>query len=167
MGVSNLKLTAGQGRSVIIPPNDRRSRFAAQTVSAGTARYQIVVEADNFSDAQAGSFRLDASDHKALQRGVLDDGVAMQGFQMPSNVSKASEARYHDVIDSRPSTYRCLHLSCEVSLRLQRTNRVAHIRDCRFERCTECVQNRRSSISSGTLQIGWRAPEAIIQTTGA
>ena len=93
MGVSNLKLTAGQGRSVTIPPNDRvEVRFAAQTVSAGTARYQIVAEADDFSDAQSGELPVwtPATTEAFATYGVLDNGVAMQGFQMPSNVSKAN-----------------------------------------------------------------------------
>ncbi len=49
---SNLALTAGAGRSVTVPANDRvEVRFPAAIESAGTARFQVIAAAGDVSDA--------------------------------------------------------------------------------------------------------------------
>ncbi len=77
------------GKRVTIPANDRvEVRFAATTVSAGTARFQIAATAGRWADA--ASFELPvwtpATTEAFAVYGVLDQGAIAQPVIAPTNV---------------------------------------------------------------------------------
>src|SRR5262245_13798355 len=86
---SNAALTAGAGRELSVPANDRvEVRFPAAAELAGTARFQIVGAAGTASDAaelalpggtpaKTGAFET---------YGVIDDGVVKQPVALPGKV---------------------------------------------------------------------------------
>ena len=89
----------------------------------------------------------------------------MQGFQMPSNVSKAfGKLDITYAIDSSPSAYRASFILQKYPYGCSNKS-FAHIRDCRFKDVLSAFKQTIVFHQLSTLQIGWRAPEAIVQTT--
>ncbi len=89
---ANLDLTAGAGRLVTVPANDRvEVRFPAAAMKAGTARFQLgIVAAQNskWTDAAEGSLPVwtPATTEAFATYGTIDSGSAVQAVKMPANV---------------------------------------------------------------------------------
>jgi alpha-2-macroglobulin len=88
---TNAELTAGAGRRVIVPANDRvELRFPAAAVRAGTARFQVGGIAGRFTDA--AEFKLPvwtpATTEAFATYGTLDQGAIVQPVQAPPDVVK-------------------------------------------------------------------------------
>jgi len=86
---SNLKFTAGQGRELSIPANDRREiRFPAAARLAGTARVQVAVSAGSWSDAAQFSLPVwtPATTEAFATYGTVDKGAVVQPVKMPPGV---------------------------------------------------------------------------------
>lgn len=85
----NIKLVEGAGLRVTVPANDRREvRFPAETVMAGTARFQIAgVSGDN---ADAAVIELPvytpATTEAFATYGVVDEGSIIQPVKAPDDV---------------------------------------------------------------------------------
>jgi len=80
---------SASGKRVTIPANDRvEVRFPAETVSAGTARFQVAATASRWADAS--SFQLTvytpATTEAFAVYGVVDQGALAQPVIAPSNV---------------------------------------------------------------------------------
>ena len=89
MRVSNLILESHLGQRVKIPAHERvEVRFPARADKTGTARYQVAVSSGRFSDAQQGLSCLVARTTEAFATyGVLDEGLAVQGVRMPTDIA--------------------------------------------------------------------------------
>ena len=84
-------LTAGAGRRVSIPANDRvEVRFPASVVHVGTARFQVGAAAGAYADASEHSLPVwtPATTEAFATDGVIDQGVSIQPVQAPSDVFK-------------------------------------------------------------------------------
>lgn len=88
--VTNAELTAGNGKQVTIPPNDRLEvRFPVSAVKAGTARFQIGVSSGKFSDAAEISLPVwtPATTEAFATYGTIDQNTAMiQPVEAPKDV---------------------------------------------------------------------------------
>ena len=86
---TNAALTAGAGREVSVPPNDRvEVRFPAAAELAGTARFQLVGAAGAASDAAEVALPVwtPATTEAFATYGVLDDGATRQPVALPGKV---------------------------------------------------------------------------------
>ena len=88
--VTNAELTAGNGRQVTVPPNDRLEvRFPVSAVKAGTARFQIGVSSGKFSDAAEISLPVwtPATTEAFATYGTIDQNTAIiQPVEAPKDV---------------------------------------------------------------------------------
>jgi hypothetical protein len=89
---ANLTLTAGAGRRVVVPANDRvEVRFPAAAEMAGTARLQIGVSSGKWADAAEISLPVwtPATTEAFATYGVIDaNGAVAQPVQLPGGVVK-------------------------------------------------------------------------------
>lgn len=87
---TNAELTAGSGRRVIVPANDRvEVRFPVSTVKAGTARFQYAVSSGKWSDAAELSLPVwtPATTEAFATYGQVDNnGAIVQPVQTPGEV---------------------------------------------------------------------------------
>lgn len=86
---TNAQLTAGAGRRLTVPANDRvEVRFPAAAQRAGTARFQVGVSAGRFADAAELSFPVwtPATTEAFATYGTLDQGAVVQPVQAPPHV---------------------------------------------------------------------------------
>jgi uncharacterized protein YfaS (alpha-2-macroglobulin family) len=90
--VANAELTAGNGRRVVVPANDRvEVRFPTAAARAGTARFQIGVSSGKWSDAAEVSLPVwtPATTEAFATYGQIDgNGAAVQPVQLPGGVVK-------------------------------------------------------------------------------
>ncbi len=89
MDVANLDLTGAQGYRLDIPANDRvEVRFPAETRKSGTARFQMAVAGNEFSDAARGELPVwtPATREAFATYGQLDEGGIVQPVIMPEAV---------------------------------------------------------------------------------
>ena len=80
---SNLEIVGSPGRRIMVPANDRvEVRFPAQTVSAGTARFRVVVVSGAHADAQVVSLPVytPATSEAFATYGVVDQGAIIQSI---------------------------------------------------------------------------------------
>jgi alpha-2-macroglobulin len=85
----NVDFTAGQGRSVKIPANDRvEVRFPSKAAYAGTARFQVGATAGRFADAAAFDLPVwtPATTEAFATYGELDEGAIVQPVLAPPGV---------------------------------------------------------------------------------
>jgi len=86
---ANLGLTAGAGRRVTVPANDRiEVRFPATAEDVGTARFRVAAVSADFTDATTVSLPVytPATTEAFATYGVLDDGVIAQTVLAPEGV---------------------------------------------------------------------------------
>lgn len=86
---SNAKLTAGGGRRVTVPPDDRvEVRFPATTEQPGTARFQFAAAAGKHSDAAEVALPVwtPATTEAFATYGTLDSGAVAQPVKAPGGV---------------------------------------------------------------------------------
>ncbi|MDJ0960345.1 MAG: alpha-2-macroglobulin family protein [Acidimicrobiia bacterium] len=86
---SNLTLTAGAGRRVTVPANDRiEVRFPAAAEDAGTARLRVAAIGGTYADAASVSLPVytPATTEAFATYGVVDDGVIAQPVLTPEAV---------------------------------------------------------------------------------
>jgi uncharacterized protein YfaS (alpha-2-macroglobulin family) len=86
---SNATLTAGSGKRVTVPANDRvEVRFPAAAAMAGTARFQIVGTASAGSDAAEVALPVwtPATTEAFATYGQIDDGAIKQPVALPGQV---------------------------------------------------------------------------------
>ena len=86
---TNATLTAGAGRTVSVPANDRvEVLFPAAAEMAGTARFQIVGSVGSFSDAAEVALPVwtPATTEAFATYGVIDDGAMRQPVALPGQV---------------------------------------------------------------------------------
>src|SRR5262245_15038613 len=90
---TNAALTAGAGRELSVPANDRvEVRFPAAAELAGTARFQIVGAAGGPNDQKSDAAELalpvwtPATTEAFATYGVIDDGVIKQPVALPGKV---------------------------------------------------------------------------------
>jgi uncharacterized protein YfaS (alpha-2-macroglobulin family) len=86
---TNLKLTDGAGREVVVPPNDRvEVQFPAAADLAGTARLQVVGVSGNASDAANLELPVwtPATTEAFATYGVIDEGAIKQKVALPGKV---------------------------------------------------------------------------------
>lgn len=86
---TNASLTAGAGRRVTVPANDRvEVRFPAQAEKAGTARFQIAASASAGADAAEVALPVwtPATTEAFATYGQLDDGAIKQPVALPGAV---------------------------------------------------------------------------------
>lgn len=86
---TNAKLTAGAGRTVRVPANDRvEVRFPAEADMAGTARFQAAATAGAWADAAEVALPVwtPATTEAFATYGEIDDGGAVQPVQTPGEV---------------------------------------------------------------------------------
>jgi hypothetical protein len=86
---TNAELTAGEGRRVVVPANDRvEVRFPVSTVKAGTARFQYAVSSGKWSDAAELSLPVwtPATTEAFATYGQIDNGAIVQPVQAPGDV---------------------------------------------------------------------------------
>ena len=86
---TNAELTAGAGRRLTVPANDRvEVRFPAAAQKAGTARFQVGVSAGRFADAAELSLPVwtPATTEAFATYGTLDQGAVVQPVQAPPHV---------------------------------------------------------------------------------
>ena len=86
---SNIELASAVGRKVTVPANDRvELRFAARTLQAGVARFQVA--AATTTDADANEFNLPvwtpATSEAFASYGVVDEGAVVQPVAAPTDV---------------------------------------------------------------------------------
>ncbi len=89
---TNVKWAGGQGKLISIPANDRREvRFQAETVMAGTARFQVAAATGSFADAAQIKLPVwtPATTEAFATYGTIDKGATIQPVSMPKNVIKA------------------------------------------------------------------------------
>jgi uncharacterized protein YfaS (alpha-2-macroglobulin family) len=85
----NVELLESPGLRVTVPANDRREvRFPAETVMAGTARFQIAAVSGDFADAAVIELPVytPATTEAFATYGVVDEGSVVQPVQSPSDV---------------------------------------------------------------------------------
>jgi alpha-2-macroglobulin len=85
----NAQLTAGAGRRLTVPPNDRAEvRFPVATERAGTARFQVAAQTGTFADA--ADFNLPvwtpATTEAFATYGQIDQGAVAQAVKAPPGV---------------------------------------------------------------------------------
>jgi uncharacterized protein YfaS (alpha-2-macroglobulin family) len=88
---ANAQMTAGQGRRVTVPANDRvEVRFPAATVSPGTARFQIAAASGKWTDAAEVSLPVwtPATTEAFATYGEVDAGAVIQPVKAPSDAFK-------------------------------------------------------------------------------
>ncbi|MEO8843522.1 MAG: DUF6049 family protein [Kofleriaceae bacterium] len=86
---TNAAITAGAGREVTVPANDRvEVQFPAAAEMAGTARFQIVGAAGNFNDAAELSLPVwtPATTEAFATYGTIDEGAIKQTIALPGKV---------------------------------------------------------------------------------
>jgi uncharacterized protein YfaS (alpha-2-macroglobulin family) len=88
---TNVTQTAGRGRRVTVPANDRvEVRFPSETQMAGTARFQIAASGRGLNAADAAELSLPvwtpATTEAFATYGVVDSGAAVQAVKMPAGV---------------------------------------------------------------------------------
>ena len=86
---TNAKITAGAGREVSVPPNDRvEVRFPAAADMAGTARFQVVGASGTFTDAAELALPVwtPATTEAFATYGTIDDGAIKQPVALPGKV---------------------------------------------------------------------------------
>lgn len=86
---TNLILTEGAGRQVIVPANDRvEVRFPAATDQPGTARFQVAVASGDYADAATVDLPVftPATTEAFATYGQVDTGAVAQPFVMPDGV---------------------------------------------------------------------------------
>jgi alpha-2-macroglobulin len=91
MRASNAQLTAGQGRRITVPANDRvEVRFPAAAAKPGTARFQIVGASGKWSDASEVSLPVwtPATTEAFATYGEVDAGALIQPVKAPSDAIK-------------------------------------------------------------------------------
>jgi uncharacterized protein YfaS (alpha-2-macroglobulin family) len=91
MRASNAQLTAGQGRRITVPANDRvEVRFPAAAAKPGTARFQIVGASGRWSDAAEVSLPVwtPATTEAFATYGEVDAGALIQPVKAPSDAIK-------------------------------------------------------------------------------
>jgi alpha-2-macroglobulin len=90
--VANLELTAGNGRRVTVPANDRvEVRFPVAAMVAGTARFQVgIVATGGVAGSDAAEQQLPvwtpATTEAFATYGVIDKGAVTQAVKMPGEV---------------------------------------------------------------------------------
>ena len=85
----NLTLTAGAGRRVTVPANDRvEVRFPASAVQAGTARFRVAAAGGDFADASTIDLPVytPSTAEAFATYGVIDDGATSQPVLAPIDV---------------------------------------------------------------------------------
>jgi uncharacterized protein YfaS (alpha-2-macroglobulin family) len=85
---ANAQLTAGAGRRITVPANDRiEVRFPATTVRPGTARFQIAAVSGRWSDAAEVSLPVwtPATTEAFAAYGEVDQGAIIQPVKAPSD----------------------------------------------------------------------------------
>jgi alpha-2-macroglobulin len=91
MRATNAQLTAGQGRRITVPANDRvEVRFPAAAARPGTARFQIVGASGKWSDAAEVSLPVwtPATTEAFATYGEVDAGALIQPVKAPSDAIK-------------------------------------------------------------------------------
>ena len=87
---TNAEVTAGNGRRVTIPGNDRAEvRFPVSAMKAGTARFQFAVTSGKFADAAEVELPVwtPATTEAFATYGTIDEnGSAVQPVQAPGDV---------------------------------------------------------------------------------
>jgi hypothetical protein len=86
---ANLALTAGDGRRVTVPANDRvEIRFPATTIASGTARFQVAAASGKWADAASGELPVytPATTEAFATYGVVDEGSISQPVIAPTGV---------------------------------------------------------------------------------
>ena len=86
---TNVELTAGLGRKLTVPANDRLELlFPAAALSPGTARFQIAAVSGRFADAAEVSLPVwtPATTEAFATHGALDRGATVQPVKMPPGV---------------------------------------------------------------------------------
>ncbi|MBL9020101.1 MAG: Ig-like domain-containing protein [Myxococcales bacterium] len=89
VATANAKLTAGAGREVSVPANDRvEVRFPAAAEMAGTARFQVVGAAGKATDAADVALPVwtPATTEAFATYGVIDEGATRQPVALPGQV---------------------------------------------------------------------------------
>jgi alpha-2-macroglobulin len=89
MRATHVELTAGAGRRVELPANDRiEVRFSARANRAGTARFQVVGVSEASIDAASFELpvRTPATTEAFAVYGEIDDGAIVQPVQPPEGV---------------------------------------------------------------------------------
>jgi uncharacterized protein YfaS (alpha-2-macroglobulin family) len=89
--VSNAQLTAGAGRRVTIPANDRvEVRFPATTIKPGKARFQIAAASGKWADSAEVSLPVwtPATTEAFATYGEIDAGAILQPVKAPSDAFK-------------------------------------------------------------------------------
>ncbi len=87
----NVQLTAGSGRRVTVPANDRvEVRLPAATIKPGTARFQIAASSGKWSDAAEVSLPVwtPATTEAFASYGEVDAGAIVQPVKAPSDAFK-------------------------------------------------------------------------------
>lgn len=86
---SNVELTGGTGKRVLVPANDRvEVRFPVTTISPGTARFQIAAVSGDHVDAAEVHLPVytPATTEAFATYGVVDQGAILQPVAAPSDV---------------------------------------------------------------------------------
>jgi uncharacterized protein YfaS (alpha-2-macroglobulin family) len=86
---ANLSLTAGAGRRVTVPANDRvEIRFPAAAEDVGTARFRVAAVSGDYADAATVSLPVytPATTEAFATYGVIDDGIIAQPVLAPEGV---------------------------------------------------------------------------------
>jgi len=86
---TNAKITAGAGREVAVPPNDRvEVRFPAAAEMAGTARFQVIGASGAYSDAAELALPVwtPATTEAFATYGTIDNGAIKQPVALPGKV---------------------------------------------------------------------------------
>ncbi|HET9987981.1 MAG TPA: alpha-2-macroglobulin family protein, partial [Kofleriaceae bacterium] len=86
---TNAKITAGAGREVAVPPNDRvEVRFPAAADMAGTARFQVVGASGAYNDAAELALPVwtPATTEAFATYGTIDNGAVKQPIALPGKV---------------------------------------------------------------------------------
>ncbi|MEP6861845.1 MAG: alpha-2-macroglobulin family protein [Deltaproteobacteria bacterium] len=86
---TNAKITAGAGREVSVPPNDRvEVRFPAAADMAGTARFQVVGASGAYNDAAELALPVwtPATTEAFATYGTIDNGAIKQPVALPGKV---------------------------------------------------------------------------------
>jgi uncharacterized protein YfaS (alpha-2-macroglobulin family) len=86
---ANLALTAGAGRRVTVPANDRvEMRFPVATEDVGTARFRVAAVSGEYTDAATVSLPVytPATTEAFATYGVVDDGIIAQPVVAPEGV---------------------------------------------------------------------------------
>ena len=86
---TNADITDGQGRSIVIPANDRvEVRFPAAAEMPGTARFQIAASTERWADAAEFALPVwtPATTEAFATYGEIDKGAIRQAIEMPRGV---------------------------------------------------------------------------------